>query len=108
VKTATSRKKSETMPNMRPVEDRPANLCVVKVNGEECGREVKIIRRSEMTGQEKYESDKDRKDAEQMLAARRKEAADKETEADQQDATAKYFRNQAESSRKLADSIRKL
>jgi hypothetical protein len=74
----------------------------------QCQAPAKFIKRSEMTGQEKYESDKDCKDAEQMLAARRKEITDKETDADQQDATVKYFRHQAESSRKLADSIRNL
>jgi hypothetical protein len=84
----------------KPAED--ATLCV------QCGKSAKLIKRSEMSGQEKYESDKDRKDAEQLLAARRKEIEDKEKEAQDQDATAKYFRNQSESSRKLADSLRKL
>ena len=74
----------------------------------DCKAPAKFIKRSEMSGQEKYESDKDRQEAEQMLAARRKEIEDKETEAAQQDATTNYFRQQAESSRKLADSIRKL
>jgi hypothetical protein len=60
-----------------------------------------------MTGQEKYESDKDRKDAEKLLVAKQEEIAGKETEAGQQDATA-YFRQQAESGRRLADSLRKL
>jgi hypothetical protein len=74
----------------------------------QCLASAKLIKRSEMTGQEKYESDKDRKDAEKLLAARREEIANKETEAGQQDATAKYFRQQAESGRRLADSLRKL
>jgi len=77
-------------------------------NCEQCGKPMKSIKRSEMTGQEKYESDKDRKDAEKLLAGRRQEITDKETEAGQQDATAKYFRQQSESSRRLADSLRKL
>jgi hypothetical protein len=74
----------------------------------ECGKPAKFIKRSEMTGQELYESDKDRRDAEKLLAGRREEIANKETEAGQQDATAKYFRQQAESGRRLADSLRKL
>ncbi len=74
----------------------------------DCSAPAKFIKRSEMTGQEKYDSDKDRKDAEKMLAGRRQEITDKETEAGQQDATAKYFRQQSESARKLAESLRKL
>jgi hypothetical protein len=73
-----------------------------------CGAPAKHVKRSEMNGQEKYESDKDRKDAEKLLAGRREEIANKETEAGQQDATAKYFRQQAESGRRLADNLRKL
>lgn len=74
----------------------------------ECSTPVKFIKRSEMTGQEKYDSDKDRKDAEKLLAGRRQEITDKETEAGQQETTGKYFRQQSESSRRLAESIRKL
>jgi hypothetical protein len=74
----------------------------------ECGKSMKPIKRSEMTGQEQYESDKDRKDAEKLLAARRQEITEKETDAGQQEATAKYFRTQAESGRKLADSLREI
>jgi hypothetical protein len=38
----------------------------------ECNAPAKFIKRSEMSGQEKYESDKERKDAEQMAADKRK------------------------------------
>jgi len=69
----------------------------------DCGKQMKLIRRDLMTGQEKYESDRDRKDAEKLLAGKREEIASKET-----DATAKYFSQQAASARALADSIRKL
>ena len=86
----------------RPSETSTDNLCP------ECGAKVEWIRRENMTGQEKYESDKDRKDAEKLLAARREEIGNKETEAGQQEATGKYFRQQAESGRRLADSLRKL
>jgi len=82
--------------------DDPTRRCL------ECKAPTKFIKRSEMTGQEQYESDKERKDVEKLLAGRRQEITDKETEAGQQDATAKYFRTQAESSRRLADSIRNL
>jgi transcription initiation factor IIE alpha subunit len=85
-----------------PDADGAARKCI------ECNAPVKYIKRSEMNGQELYESDKDRREAEKLLAQKHQEIADKETEAGQQDATAKYFRQQAESARKLADSIRNL
>jgi hypothetical protein len=37
----------------------------------ECGKPVKLVKRSEMSGQEKYESDKERKDAEQVAESKR-------------------------------------
>jgi hypothetical protein len=77
-------------------------------NCPECGKPAKFIKRDLMTGQERYDSDKDRKDAEKMLAAKRQEITDKETEVGQQEATGKYFRQQSESSRRLAESLRKL
>ena len=85
-----------------PTSGNQGDLC------DECRAPTKLIERSEMTGQEKYESDKDRKEAEDLLTARRQEITGKETEAGQQDATATYLRQQSESSRTLADSLRKL
>jgi hypothetical protein len=73
-----------------------------------CDKPMRLIKRDLMTGQEKYDSDKGRKDAEKMLAARRQEITDKETEAGQQEATAKYFRQQSVSARTLAESLRNL
>jgi hypothetical protein len=74
----------------------------------QCGKPVKRIKRSEMSGQEKYEADKDRKEAERLLAARRAEIGGQEEQLQQQVATGKYFRGQAQSSRTLADNIRKV
>jgi hypothetical protein len=96
------------MPNLRPVQDRPANLCVTKVNGKECGGEVKFIKRDQMTGQEKYESDKERKDAEQMAEQNRQLATEKEKTAEGGEQTAKTFRAQADNARVVAEKIRKL
>jgi hypothetical protein len=87
---------------LSPDADGVARKCI------ECSAPAKFIKRSEMTGQEKYESDKDRKDAEKLLEGKREEIANTETKAGEQEATAKYLRQQAESSRRLADSIRKL
>lgn len=69
---------------------------------------AKFVKRDLMTGQEKYEADKDRKEAERLLAARRQEIAAQEKELENQVATGKYFRGQAQSSRTLADNIRKV
>jgi hypothetical protein len=44
----------------------------------------------------------------ELLAGKREEIVNKETEASQKDATAKFCRTQAESGRRLADSIRRL
>jgi hypothetical protein len=57
---------------------------------------------------EKYESGNDRKDAEKLLAARREEITYKGPGRPAREATAKCFRTQAESGRRLADSLRKL
>ena len=74
----------------------------------DCGAPAKYIKRSEMTGQEKYESDKQRKDVETMIAEKRKLADQYATDAKGGDDTAKHFTRQAASSREVADRLRKL
>ena len=86
----------------RPLENEPHNVCV------ECGKDVKWLKRSDMTGQEQYESDKDRKEAEKFAAAKRAEIASQEKDLENQEHTAKYFRGQAASSRQLAEALRKV
>lgn len=73
-----------------------------------CAKPAKFIKRSEMSGQEKYDSDKERKDAEKLLEAKRADIAQQEKDLEAQQQTAKYFRGQAASSRGLAESLRKL
>jgi hypothetical protein len=73
-----------------------------------CGKPVKLIKRSEMTGQEQYESAKGRKEVETMIAEKRKLADRHETDAKGGDDTAKHFGRQAASSREVADRLRKL
>ena len=73
-----------------------------------CLQPAKFIKRSEMSGQDKYEADKDKKEAERLLAARRAEIAAQQTELENQVATGKYFRGQAQSSRTLADNLRQV
>ena len=71
-----------------------------------CGAPSKFMKRGLMSGQERYESDKDRKEAENTLAAKRQEIESKKSELEQQQAGANYFRGQAKSARQLADAIR--
>jgi hypothetical protein len=76
---------------------------------DECGKiGMKYVSRATMSGQEKYESDKDRRDAEKLAAAKPAAVAEQEANLENQEKTAKYFRGQAESGRKLADSLRKV
>jgi hypothetical protein len=93
------------MPNMRPVEDHPANLCVVKLKGKECGGEVKLIRLNQMTGQEKYEADKEKDHAKKIAAQKRQQAEQEATNATEGQKTPQYFRDLANNSRIVADKI---
>jgi hypothetical protein len=99
---------SDSMPNVRPAKDRVANLCVVNVNGKECGAEVNIVRRSDMTGQEKYESDKERGEAQKIADSKRQQAKAEEENADNSERTGKYLQGLAQNNRTLAEKIRSL
>ena len=74
----------------------------------DCHKPTKFIKRSEMTGQEQYESDKGRKEVETMIAEKRKLADQHDTDVKGGEDTAKHFRRQATSSREVADRLRKL
>ena len=80
----------------------------VRQSCSQCGKEAKLIKRSDMTGQEQYESDKGRKEVETMIAEKRKLAEQHDTDAKGGDDTEKHFRRQAASSREVADRLRKL
>jgi len=99
---------SENMPNVRPAQDRPANLCVVKVNGKECGGEVNLVSQATMTGQDKYESDKERKEAEAMAENKRAQAKAEEENVKGSEQTAKYFQDQARNNRSISQKVRTL
>jgi hypothetical protein len=71
-----------------------------------CGKAAKFIKRSEMTGQEKYESDKERGDAEQMAKNRREKAAALAKEVSQLEGTAQHFRREADRSHLVAQEIK--
>lgn len=73
-----------------------------------CGAPTKFIKRSEMSGQEKYESDKERKETQKMADSYRAQAQEEIKEAEGSEMTAKNFRGQAASFRLTADKLRRL
>jgi hypothetical protein len=73
-----------------------------------CGEPMKLIKRDQMTGQEKYESDRERKDAEDLSKAKCDQAKAEEDNAAQSEKAAKYFQSLATNTRNTAEKIRKL
>jgi hypothetical protein len=73
-----------------------------------CKKPAKLVSRATMSGQEKYESDKDRADAEKLVAARREAIVAKQGDLENQEQTAQYFRVQAQGSRQLAEALRRV
>lgn len=73
-----------------------------------CGKPATLIKRDQMTGQEKYESDKERKEAEDIVAQKRTQIAAEKENADKSKQTAEYFRNLAAQNRGVAEKIRRM
>jgi hypothetical protein len=73
-----------------------------------CAEPMKLIARSTMSGQEKYESDKERKEAEDIAKQKRDQAKAIEDEAANSEKAAKYFRDTAENNRRIAEKVRRL
>jgi hypothetical protein len=84
------------------IERRQPHLCA------ECQAPVKLIKRDQMTGQEKYESDRERKDAEDLSKAKRDQATAEEDNATQSEKAAKYLQALATNIRNTTEKIRKL
>jgi hypothetical protein len=61
-----------------------------------------------LAGQEKYEADREKNDAKKIVESKRQTAAEEEKNAENGEATAKTFRQQAANSRATADRIRNL
>jgi hypothetical protein len=74
----------------------------------DCDKPTKLIKRSEMSGQEKYESDKGRKESEAMLADLRTQIEAHEHQAGVHEAAADYFMTRAQKARAEADDVRKV
>lgn len=86
----------------------PDGLAKLSIDCDKCDAQSKYIKRSEMSGQEKYESDKERGETEKIVQSKRDQAKDETKNMDGSEAAAKYFRNQAANSRATADKVRAL
>jgi hypothetical protein len=67
---------------------------------------VKFIKLSEMNGQEKYELERQKKEAQTMVAEKRKMAEQEVENVTNREQTAKMLAGNAENARTLADKIR--
>ena len=74
----------------------------------QCGKPAKLIKRDQMSGQEKYESDKERGEAEKIALSKRDEAKAEEENAANSEKTAAQHRKLAEMNRGVAQKIRRL
>jgi hypothetical protein len=86
----------------------PDSVPKLSIPCDQCNKPAKLVKRDLMTGQEKYESDKGRKEVETMIQNKRQTADQYDKDAQGGDDTAKHFRRQAASSREVADRLRKL
>lgn len=74
----------------------------------ECGKQMKLIKRDQMTAQEKYESDKERGEAQDIANQKRDQAKAEEDSAVESERAAKYFRGISQNNRSVANKIRAL
>jgi hypothetical protein len=72
------------------------------------GKPMKLVRTDLMTGQEKYESEKERKEAEKMADANRQAVKQHEEAIKGSEDTATVFRKQAQQAREFAELLTKL
>jgi hypothetical protein len=73
-----------------------------------CHKPMKMVRRDLMTGQEKYESDREKAEAQKIATNKRAQAKAEEENAAGSEQTAKYFQDQAKNNRTIAERIRSL
>ena len=74
----------------------------------ECGKPMRLISLATMTGQEKYESDKERSEAQKIAENKRATAKAEQENAEGSEKAAKYFQGLAANNRQVADKIRSL
>lgn len=76
--------------------------------GPGCNKPMKLFSLATMTGHEKYESDKERKEAQTIAENKRATAKAEAKNAEGSEKTAKYFQDQARNNRAIAEKIRSL
>jgi hypothetical protein len=74
----------------------------------DCKAPAKFIKRDLMSGQEKYESDKGKEEAQKLLAAKRQQAEQESANVSEGEKAAQYFRGMATNSRATAEKIKHL
>lgn len=74
----------------------------------ECFKSARFISLATMTGQEKYESDKERGEAEKIAKSKREQAKAEEENLANSEKTARYFKGLADNNRKVAEKIKSL
>jgi len=75
---------------------------------ENISREEQTDAYKALSGQEKYEADREKTDAQKIVAEKRRVAAEEAAKASEGEQTAEYFRRMAKDSRIVADKIRAL
>ena len=73
-----------------------------------CSAPKKFISLATMTGQEKYESDREKAEAQKIATNKRAQAKAEEENAAGSEQTAKYFQDQAKNNRTIAEKIKQL
>src|SRR5882672_1131116 len=74
----------------------------------ECNAPAKLVKRSEMTPQEQYESDRERHEAEKVAESKRQQAKAEQEHVSGGEQTEKHLRGLADNGRSVADKIRAL
>jgi hypothetical protein len=74
----------------------------------ECNEPTKLVKLSEMTAQERYESERERNEAEKVGESKRQQANAESENVTGGDQTEKHLRGLADNARAVADKIRKL
>jgi hypothetical protein len=97
-----SRKFSDYENGVPVANENPMILC------DRCKKPANLVKRAEMTGQEKYESDRERNEVEKMVADKRQQAKAEEENAKGGEDAAKMFRGNAANGRNVADKLRSL
>lgn len=73
-----------------------------------CKAEVRFLKLDELSGQDKYELEKELKDARNIADEKRKLAEGRLVQAKEGEDTAKHYRRQAKSGREAADRVKKI